>query len=224
MNWPIELVCFDMAGTTMLDGGLVLEAFRRTIVELGVEGDAAAEMEAYVVETMGQSKIDVFTALFGERGVHANEVFERSFTEAVHVVGAHEVPGAREAVESLRGRGCKVGLTTGFSPATRVALVDELGWHGLFDVMVSPADAGRGRPSPDMLLTCVLRTEITSVGAMAVVGDTWSDMAAGRRAGAGLCIGVLTGTDGDDRLRDGGADDVVDSVADVPGALAFRAH
>ena len=35
MNWPIELVCFDMAGTTMLDGGLVLEAFRRTIVELG---------------------------------------------------------------------------------------------------------------------------------------------------------------------------------------------
>jgi phosphonatase-like hydrolase len=222
MNWPIELVCFDMAGTTMLDGGLVLEAFRRTIVELGADGEAAAKMEAYVIETMGQSKIEVFTALFDDRGALANEAFERNFTDAAHDVGVREVPGARDTVERLRGRGCKVALTTGFSPATREALIEELGWKDLFEVRVSPADAGRGRPSPDMLLACALRTEIAAVGAMAVVGDTWSDMAAGRRAGAGICVGVRTGTDDDGRLRDGGADDVVDSVADLPLLLASR--
>jgi len=221
MNWPIELVCFDMAGTTMLDGGLVLEAFRRTIVELAVTGDTASDMEAYVIETMGQSKIDVFTKLFGERGALANELFERHFTAAAHDVGVGEVPGARAAVEALRRNGCKVALTTGFSPATRVALIEELGWHDLFDVTVSPADAGRGRPSPDMLLTCLLRTGTSAVGAMAAVGDTWSDMAAGKRAGAGICVGVLTGTDADSRLRDGGADEVVASVAEVPGALGL---
>ena len=36
-----ELVCFDMAGTTMIDSGLVLESFRRTIDELGVSGREA---------------------------------------------------------------------------------------------------------------------------------------------------------------------------------------
>lgn len=214
MTWPIELVCFDMAGTTMLDGGLVLEAFRRAIAELGIAGESASEMEAYVVETMGQSKIEVFTHLFEERGELANQLFERSFNEAVHEVGVKEVPGARDTVEALRSGGRKVALTTGFSPATRIALIEQLGWQGLFEAEISPADAGRGRPSPDMLLTCALRTEITAVGAMAVVGDTWSDMAAGKRAGAGLCIGVRTGTDGDDRLRDGGADHVVDSILD----------
>ena len=45
----IELICFDMAGTTVNDQGLVLDAFRRTIDELGVTGDDAGEAEAYVI-------------------------------------------------------------------------------------------------------------------------------------------------------------------------------
>ena len=38
----IELICFDMAGTTVNDHGLVLEAFRRTIDEFDVVGEEAA--------------------------------------------------------------------------------------------------------------------------------------------------------------------------------------
>jgi phosphonatase-like hydrolase len=215
-----ELICFDMAGTTVLDDGLVLEAFRRTIAGLGVGGDEAARMEAYVIETMGQSKIEVFTALFGARAEEANESFERHFTDAVREFGVREVPGARRTVERLRDGGYKVALTTGFSPSTQQALLDELEWTGLFDAAISPADAGRGRPSPDMLLTCVLRTATSAVSAMVVLGDTWSDMQAGRRAGAGLCVGVRTGTDNEERLREGGADEVIDSVADLPDLLA----
>ena len=55
----VELICFDMAGTTVLDNGLVLEAFRRTIEDLEVGPDEAVSAEAYVIETMGQSKIEV---------------------------------------------------------------------------------------------------------------------------------------------------------------------
>lgn len=50
---------------------------------------------------------------------------------------------------------------------------------------------------------------------MLVVGDTASDMQAGRRAGVGQCVGVLTGTDDGPRLFASGADIVVDSVADL---------
>lgn len=218
----IELVCFDMAGTTVDDNGLVLRAFRRTIADLEVTGDEATKAEAYVVETMGQSKIEVFTVLFGDRAEVANLSFERHFTDAVRELGISEVPGARGTVERLRDDGYKVALTTGFSPSTQQALLDELGWVGLFDAAISPADAGRGRPSPDMLLTCLLRTGASAVSAMVVVGDTWSDMVAGKRAGAGLCVGVRTGTDADERLRAGGADEVIDSVANLPALLAAR--
>jgi phosphonatase-like hydrolase len=211
----VELICFDMAGTTVLDNGLVLEAFRRTIEDLNVDADEAESAEAYVIETMGQSKIEVFTALFGERASFANDAFERNFVESAQVLGVSEVPGARSTVETLRDVGLQVAITTGFSPSTREALIDVLGWGDLFELRVSPVDAGRGRPAPDMLWWCALKAQITAASSLMVVGDTASDMTAGRRAGARYCVGVLSGNDDQDRLIDNGADDVIDSVVDL---------
>jgi phosphonatase-like hydrolase len=211
----VELICFDMAGTTLSDHGLVLAAFRRTIDELGVGGDDALRAEAYVIETMGQSKIEVFTELFDDRAQNANDAFERHFVTTARESGVSEVPGARAAVEELLDRGIAVALTTGFSPSTREVLIDLLGWSDLFDLRVSPVDAGRGRPAPDMILLCALRSRVSAVQTIMVVGDTASDMQAGRRAGAGNCVGVLTGTDNAARLFDSGADTVLDSVVDL---------
>ncbi len=212
---PFELICFDFAGTTMTDSGLVLEAFRRTIDGLGVEGERAAQAEAYVIETMGQSKIDVFSALFPAQSAAANDAFEGHFVEAAQELGVGEVPGARATVEALRSFGFKVALTTGFSPATRESLIEILGWSDLFDARVSPADAGRGRPAPDMLWWCALRLGATAITSVMAVGDTASDMVAGQRAGAGSRVGVLTGTDDERRLLEHGADVVIDSVVDL---------
>jgi phosphonatase-like hydrolase len=211
----IELICFDMAGTTVNDQGLVLAAFRRTIDELEVSGEDAREAEAYVIETMGQSKIDVFTELFDDRAIVANNAFERHFVSMAQEEGVSEIPGARAAVQELQGRGIAVALTTGFSPATREVLIDILGWSDLFTLRVSPADAGRGRPAPDMILLCALRSQISAVQAIMVVGDTASDVHAGRRAGASQCVGVLSGTDDEARLLASGADIVLNSVADL---------
>ena len=211
----IELICFDMAGTTVNDEGLVLAAFRRTIDELGVTGEDARRAEAYVIETMGQSKIEVFTELFDERAIVANDAFERHFVTLAQELGVSEIPGARATVDELKRRGIAVALTTGFSPATREVLIDLLGWSELFSLRVSPADAGRGRPAPDMILLCALRSRVSAVQTIMVVGDTASDMHAGRRAGVGQCVGVLSGTDDEARLLESGADSVLDSVADL---------
>jgi phosphoglycolate phosphatase len=211
----IELICFDMAGTTVLDNGLVLEAFRRTIEDLDVGAEESEIAEAYVIETMGQSKIEVFTALFAERATIANAAFERNFVESAQELGVSEIPGARSTVETLRDAGLQVALTTGFSPTTREALIDVLGWRDLFELRVSPADAGRGRPAPDMLWWCALKSQITAASALMVVGDTAADMVAGLRAGVGYCVGVLSGNDDQERLIANGADDVIHSVVDL---------
>jgi phosphonatase-like hydrolase len=212
----IELICLDMAGTTVNDHGLVLEAFRRTIEELDVVGDEATKAEAYVIETMGQSKIEVFSVLFDDRAEAANEAFERHFVKAAHEVGVSEVPGARDAIETLKSRGIAVALTTGFSPSTREVVIELLGWSDLVNLRVSPADAGRGRPAPDMVLLCALTSRVSAMQTVMVVGDTASDMQAGQRAGVGQCVGVLSGTDNHARLLASGADLVVNSVADLP--------
>jgi phosphonatase-like hydrolase len=219
---PVELVCLDMAGTTVADDGAVDGAFGRALDEVGVApGPGRERMAAYVRDTMGTSKIDVFRALLGDedRAGAANEAFEAAYDAAVRAGGVRPLTGAPECLGALRAAGLRVALTTGFSPRTRDLLVDSLGWAPLVDLALSPADAGRGRPFPDMILTAVLRLGVTSVGAVAVAGDTRADMMSGRRAGAATVVGVLTGSDDRARLEGAGATHVLDSVAGLPGLL-----
>lgn len=222
----VELVVFDMAGTTVRDDGLVERAFVLAADRTGITSSPEQREEAidYVRETMGQSKIEVFRALTGDEdaAVRANEAFELAYSELVASVGVEAIPGAAEVMRELREGGVKVALTTGFSRVTLDALLDALGWHDIADVTLAPSDAGRGRPFPDMPLTALLRTGTTNVGAMVVIGDTASDMLSGVNAGAGLVVGVLSGAHDEDALEEAGADAVITSVADLPDLLGLR--
>jgi phosphoglycolate phosphatase len=212
----LELVCLDMAGTTVGDNGVVEGAFRSALDELEVsDGPERAAMTKYVRRTMGTSKIEVFRALFGseERARSANAAFEAAYDTAVRRGDVEPLPGAEACLEALRSAGLKLALTTGFSASTRDLIIETLRWGSLVDLALSPSDAGRGRPYPDMILTAVLRLGISAVSSVAVIGDTAADMESGRRAGASIVAGVLTGSDDEARLREGGATHVVGSVA-----------
>jgi phosphoglycolate phosphatase len=220
MTTAYELVVLDMAGTTVVDDGLVEGAFARAwdLVKDTEEGREAAL--DHVRATMGQSKIDVFRALADEETAQKlNVQFEQSLRDLIDEGRCAAIPGAEQAIAALRERGLKIAFTTGFSRATADAILTSLGWTELADVVLSPADAGRGRPAPDLVLTALIRTETSSVASVVVVGDTESDAASGRSAGAGLVVGVLTGARDEASLRAAGAHLVLASVADLPAAL-----
>ena len=226
MTTPLELVVLDMAGTTVLDDGVVEQAFQRAAERTGVADRMPwAEALDYVRVTMGQSKIDVFTHLAsGDRAAaeRATAAFEGAYAEIVAEQGVSEIPGAADAIQGLKDAGLTVVLTTGFAPVTREALIDGLGWQNLIDLALSPVDAGRGRPAPDLVLTALLRTQTSSVRAVAVAGDTVSDVESGRRAGAGFVAGVLTGAHDRPALSAAGADAVLSDVTALRGALVQR--
>jgi phosphonatase-like hydrolase len=218
-----ETVVLDLAGTTVVDDGLVEEGFAIAYDRV-LPGDAgrAAALE-HVRVTMGQSKIEVFRALADEdTAQRLNVAFEQAYAELVDAGRCAPIPGAEEVLRELRGRGLAVVLTTGFGRATADAVVDILGWRGLADAVLTPADAGRGRPAPDLALTALLRTGASRVGALVVVGDTESDAACGANAGAGLIVGVLTGGRAEPALRAAGAHDVIGSVVELPALLDAR--
>lgn len=223
---PLELVVLDMAGTTVLDDGVVEQAFQRAAERTGV-ADRMPWDEAldYVRITMGQSKIDVFTHLAGgdvAAAERATAAFEGAYAEIVVEQGVSEIPGAADAIQSLKDAGLTVVLTTGFAPVTRDALLDGLGWRGLVDLALSPVDAGRGRPAPDLVLTALMRTQTSSVAAVAVAGDTVSDVESGLRAGVGFVAGVLSGAHDRAALSGAGAHAVLRDVTGLRGALAER--
>ena len=190
----ITVACLDMAGTTVRDDGTVGAAFQAAIASHNLPAAAYNEAMKYVRATMGQSKIEVFRHILGGEGdaQRANAAFETHYAAAVSGGEIAPMPGTTEVFKACRGAGIKVCLATGFSPATRDAIVVALGSADLVDLLLSPADAGRGRPWPDLPLTALLRLG-GSVGELAVVGDTPSDVESSLRAGAGLVAGVLTG-------------------------------
>ena len=216
---PITVACLDMAGTTVADDGSVIAAFSAAVEQFGLpEGTPGYDDAlAYVRQTMGQSKIEVFRHILGaeDAAQRANAAFEEHYARSVRAGDVEPLPGATETFAALRAAGIKVCLATGFSPATRDALLDTLGWRPLVDLVLSPADAGRGRPWPDLPLTALLRLGGGAVGELAVAGDTPSDVESGLRAGAGLVAGVLTGSSTREELEQAKAPVILDTIADL---------
>ena len=220
----ISVLCLDMAGTTVRDEGTVMAAFTAAIGEAVLPVREFHAAMKYVRETMGQSKIEVFRHILGteEAARKANATFETSYAAAVRLGEIAAMPGAEKLFSACRQAGIKVCLSTGFSAATRDTIISALGWGSLVDLVLSPADAGRGRPWPDMPLTALMRLGGGSVHSLAVVGDTVSDVESGLRAGAGVVAGVLSGESTREELsavpaRTGlpGTPQILDSVADL---------
>jgi phosphoglycolate phosphatase len=211
----ITVACLDMAGTTVADDGTVLEAFTAAITEQALPADAFSQAMKDVRAGMGQSKIEVFRRILGDgtAAVKANEAFEDHYGAAVGRGDVAPIPGAEDTFAALRAAGIRVCLVTGFSPVTRDAIISWLGWGSLIDLALSPADAGRGRPWPDMPLTALLRLRGGAVGELAVAGDTGSDVESGLRAGAAVVAGVLTGAASRADLEQAGAPLILDTIA-----------
>ncbi|MER5393359.1 phosphonatase-like hydrolase [Saccharopolyspora sp. NPDC002686] len=219
----IKLAVLDMAGTTVADDGLVERAFTQAIADIGVAEDPA--MLDHVRRTMGESKITVFRYLFdGDESLaqQANKAFERAYAARVADGECRPVDGAEDAIRQLRDSGVKVALTTGFSETTQRQILAALGWEDLADLTLTPAQAGRGRPHPDMVLTALLRLGIDDVREVATAGDTVYDVQSGLRAGASVVAGVLTGAHERDALTGAGATHVIESVRDLPALLSTK--
>lgn len=224
----ISVACLDMAGTTVADEGTVMSAFRAAIEQSGlIPGSQDYDRAAGMVQvTMGQSKIEVFRRILGEdaAAAAANTAFEEHYARIVLDGGIAPLPGSVQTLSALRDAGIRICLATGFSPATRDAVLNALGWHSLIDLALSPADAGRGRPWPDLPLTALLRLGGGAVSELAVAGDTASDVESGLRAGAGLVAGVLTGSGSREELEAAGAPCILDRISGLLPLLGIGQH
>lgn len=219
----IQLAVIDMAGTTVADDGLVVEAFEEAASAAGLpeSGPEREHARQYVLDTMGQSKITVFRALFDDESAaaRANAAFERAYADLIGDGGAAPIPGAAEALSRLRGAGIKVALTTGFSPDTQAKLIAALGWHDVADLVLAPGDGVRGRPYPDLILSALLRLGADRVQAVAALGDTASDVESALRAGCRIAAGTLTGAHDERQLVAAGATHIVSTVSDFADLL-----
>ena len=219
----IELVAFDIAGTTVQEGGQVYVALEEAARALGAD-PTAEQIESW----MGADKRAAIRGLLAASGIEADsEVVEAGFTDFRERLDAAYVdqpptpmPGVLDLFAALHARGTKVALTTGFDRTVVDQVLAAVGWDDTtLDAVVCVDDVAQGRPAPDMIQRAMQVTGVTDANAVAAVGDTVRDIGAGRAAQVGLVVGVRSGETDGQTLEAAGADVVIDSVADLLGAL-----
>jgi phosphonatase-like hydrolase len=219
----LDLVVFDMAGTTVEDRGQVPAAFEAAFAAHGL-----AVTPAQVSGVRGSSKREAVRQLIPEgagRDTTAAAIYT-SFCDGVarrySEEGARAIPGARETFDWLKGHGVRLALNTGFDRSITSLLIAALGWERDVDAIVCGDEVSEGRPSPYLIFHAMEATRVSSVQRVANVGDTVLDLRAGANAGVRWNIGVMSGAHGRDQLEKEPHSHLLASVADLP-ALVFGA-
>jgi len=228
----IELVVFDLAGTTVNDNKdvhrVLQQALARYDVPISIE-------DANLV--MGIPKPVAIRTLLEQRYSGARAI-DTAWIDEIHTVfvenmirfyredaGVSEIPGTSEAFRMLKERKLKVAVDTGFDRRITEPLLDRLGWqrNNLIDASVTSDEVGSGRPHPDMIFRAMELTGVANVRNVAKIGDTASDVQEGRSAGCALVIGVTTGAFSEEALRAENPTHIIHNLRELAAILDSHA-
>lgn len=220
---PIQLVVFDVAGTTVDDsGGAVL----RCLVEAARAYNLAGSDEE-LNALMGMNKREVFELLAARRYPADREAAQRVSSEALAAFieamrssyerSLRPLPGVEDTFAFLRERGVKIATDTGFDATINTMVMERLNWPGrLTDLSVCSSDVPLGRPAPYMIFYAMQHLGIFDVRRVMKIGDSPADMEEGYNAGCGEVIGVLSGAHTVATLGPTRHTRLLNSVADLP--------
>ena len=214
MNFP-ALVIFDMAGTTVEDGGQVPTAFSAALAGAGINLTADE-----ITRVRGASKRQAIRNLLptpdDPRADQIYDSFRVELARRYQADGVRSIGDARDIFLRLKNKGARVALTTGFDRDTTMLLLSALGWtRTTVDTVVCGDDVTNGRPSPDMILLAMKLTGISDGAQVANIGDTALDLEAASRAGVKWNIGVLSGAHGRETLERAPHTHIIKSIADL---------
>jgi len=177
------------------DRGEVPAAFTAALAGQGI--DVTREQVKHVRGASKRQALRHFVPAGPEQAQRADGAYTAFQAHLAHryaADGVRAIPGAALAFRSLRERGVRVALNTGFDRDMAGLLLDALGWgDGIVDAVVCGDNVPQGRPTPYLIFRAMEATSASSVHRVANVGDTTLDLQAGYNAGVRWNIAVLSG-------------------------------
>ncbi|WP_134677241.1 MULTISPECIES: phosphonoacetaldehyde hydrolase [Pseudomonas] len=113
-------------------------------------------------------------------------IYERFMPLQIEKIADHSalIPGALEAIATLRDKGLKIGTCSGYPAVVMAKVVDLARDNGYVpDHVVATDEVPNGRPYPAQSLANVIALGISDVAACVKVDDTWPGILEGRSAG-----------------------------------------
>ncbi len=223
---PIQLVVFDIAGTTVADLGNINQTFRDAFQAAGLNVQPDD-----VDKVMGYKKIKAIEIILCQYKQpllpgHSIESIHTDFTNRmVHYYettpSLQPLPFAEQIFSWLNSLGIQVALDTGFTRPITDAILNRLHWNHHPDIacVVCSDEVPEGRPAPYMIQSIMEKTRVQDAKNIAKVGDTEVDVLEGRNAECGIVIATTTGTYTELQLRTYAPDYIIHSLNELKGII-----
>jgi phosphonatase-like hydrolase len=218
MTNDVELVIFDLAGTTVKADGQVAEAFAAALSEHGV-AVTPEQLSGVRGSSKRQAVLSLVPAGPNRESIAASayDSFRGRLARSYREGGVEAVEGAEAVFRWLKGCGVRVALNTGFDRHITELILTALKWReGVADALVCGDDVRQGRPAPDLIFRAMELAGATDPRRVVNVGDTALDLRAGDNARVGWNVGVLSGAHGRGLLESAPHTHLLESVADLP--------
>lgn len=220
----VELIVFDLAGTTVKDDRNVHQVLKNILARHAVTitlDDANVVMgipKPVAIRKLLEECYDGMQPITYDWIAQIHEEFVKEmirFYEFDRSVG--EKDGVSETFRMLKNNNIKVVVDTGFDRLITTPLLKRLGWveKQLIDNSVTSDEVVRGRPYPDLIFKAMELTGVYDVRNVVKVGDTISDLQEGTSAGCGAVIGVTSGAFSREALENEKHTHLVEGVPDV---------
>lgn len=221
----VRLAVFDIAGTTVADDNVVGKAFQQAFDINGYE----ISIEE-VNPLMGYHKPQAIQMMLEKLGEEYDEeliidIHEDFVDEMMDYYlydpGVRSFPGTEEVFQSLKEKGFRIALNTGFSRNIADAIVSRMQWKekGLVDDLIASDEIELGRPYPYMIQQLMNRSGIQDPSDVIKIGDTEVDINEGRNANCGMVVAVTTGAFTREQLEQYKPDYILDSLGELPNLL-----
>jgi HAD superfamily hydrolase (TIGR01549 family) len=145
---------------------------------------------------------------------HGDEARDREKAEYQKLIDDTEpLPGALDLLAALHERGCRVILASSAKQEEIEHYLEQLDATDM--PHTTSADVEATKPEPDLVLAAL---EKAGGHPAVMIGDSVYDCEAAGKAGV-RCFALLTGGFSEEELRESGAEDVFESLADLIAAL-----
>jgi len=160
MKQPVELVVFDIAGTTVEDNGEIATAFQEALKAFGYKIPVEK-----INPLMGYKKTEAIKRLLKEYE-SKKEKISSDYIQKIHQLFLERMmefysstnqlkpmPFAEEVFACLKEKNIVIGLDTGFSKEITDIIIHRLGWlkDNKVDHVISSNEVIAGRPFPYMI-------------------------------------------------------------------------
>ena len=212
-----QAIVFDFDGTLVDTSPGVFRAINYALEAMGYPTDPD---EAHLARMIGPALSDGFAQNYGVTDPAAVTKFREYYAQRGLTESA-AYPGMGDLLAALKAQGVRLGIATIKPEPFARAILERLGWSGLFDSLVGAPMDGSNNDKASLIGVVLDRLGSPEPSRTAMVGDRISDVLGGRKNGLfTVYCRYGFGRDGED--REAAADATVQDVAGLAQVLLPR--